>query len=52
MGGQPNPQKFLLKIVSYAMDIISAKSELYISKTDEVQSFHEIALSAPQGVGA
>ncbi len=33
------------------MDIISAKFELYISKTDEVQSFHKIAPSAPQGVG-
>ncbi len=31
------------------MDIIFAKFELYISKTDEFQSFYKIAPSAPQG---
>ncbi len=33
------------------MDIISAKFELHISKTNEVQSFNKIAPSATQGVG-
>ncbi len=31
------------------MDSISAKFELYIAKTNEVQSFYKIAPSAPQG---
>ncbi len=50
-GSAPNPKKFSLKIIPSVMDIICAKFELYISNTDEVQSFHEIAPSAPQGVG-
>ncbi len=49
MGGSAhNPKNVLLKIVPSVLDIISAKFEIYISKNDEVQSFHKIAPSAPQ----
>ncbi len=48
-GSAAQPPKYLLKIVPSVMDIISAKFEIYISKTNEVQSFHKIAPSAPQG---